>query len=189
MDSLRHPPSTVVPAQARFRGGAKPGWRRIKLGALLAAAISGGLALPAAAEEVCGSAVSVPEAPARALASFAERAGLKHARAAAGTMWHVHETGRLPACYLTKRQAEERGWRPGSDLWRVAPGHAIGGDGFGNREGRLPPRNRYAEADLDYAGGRRGAARLVFVRDGKGRWLQWVTTDHYRTFREVPAPR
>jgi hypothetical protein len=27
------------------------------------------------------------------------------------------------------------------------------------------------------------------VRESKGRWLMWVTTDHYRTFREVPAPR
>src|SRR5262245_19438645 len=95
------------------------------------------LAAPAAAQEVCGSAVRVPEAEARLLVPFAEGLGLKHARAAAGTMWHAHATGRLPDCYLTKREAEERGWRPGSDLWRVAPGAAIGGDSFGNREGRL----------------------------------------------------
>jgi hypothetical protein len=163
--------------------------RRTTRAGLLAVAICGALALPAAAEQVCGSAVSVPEAPARALAPFVERLGLKHRKAAIGTMWHVHETGRLPDCYVTKRQAEARGWRPGADLWRVAPGHSIGGDGFGNREGRLPPRNRYIEADLDYAGGRRGAARLVFVRESKGRWLQWVTTDHYQSFNEVPAPR
>jgi len=147
------------------------------------------LAMPAAGQEVCGSAVRVPEAEARALAQFAEGVGLKHARAAARTIWQVHTTGRLPDCYLTKRDAEERGWRPGSDLWRGAPGAAIGGDTFGNREGRLPPRNRYVEADLDYAGGRRGAARLVFARETKGRWLMWVTVDHYRSFKEVPAPR
>lgn len=158
-----------------------------RLSACLALLI--GIASPAAAEEVCGSAVSVPEAEARALAPFAERLGLKHQKAAIGTMSHVHATGRLPDCYLAKRQAEERGWRPGSDLWRAAPGHSIGGDNFSNREGMLPARNRYVEADLDYAGGRRGAVRLIFVRDGKGRWLQWVTTDHYRTFHEVPAPR
>ena len=160
--------------------------RRIAI-LLLAALVA--LAAPAAAQEVCGSAVNVPEAEARALVAFADAQRLKHPRAAAGTIWHVHETGRLPDCYLTKRAAEERGWRPGSDLWRAAPGHAIGGDNFGNREGRLPQRNRYVEADLDYAGGRRGAARLVFARETKGRWLMWVTTDHYNTFREVPAPR
>ena len=147
------------------------------------------LAAPAAAQEVCGSAVQVPEAESRVLMPFAEGLGLKHARAAVGTMSHVHATGRLPDCYLTKRDAEERGWRPGSDLWRTARGHAIGGDNFGNRERLLPPRNRYVEADLDYAGGRRGAARLIFVRESKGRWVMWVTTDHYRSFKEVPAPR
>jgi hypothetical protein len=155
-------------------------------GAVLLAAAGAGAA---AAAEVCGSEIAVPEAEARVLRPFAERAGLKHVKAAIGTMSHVYATGRLPDCYLTNRRAEERGWRPGSDLWRSAPGHSIGGDNFGNREGRLPARNRYAEADLDYAGGRRGAARLVFVRDGKGRWLQWVTTDHYRSFQEVPGPR
>lgn len=155
-------------------------------GAALLAAMVGAAAMAA---DVCGSAVAVPEAEARVLRPFAERAGLKHVKAAIGTMSHVHATGRLPDCYLTKRRAEERGWRPGSDLWRSAPGHSIGGDNFGNREGRLPAHNRYVEADLDYAGGRRGAARLVFVRDGKGRWLQWVTTDHYRSFQEVPAAR
>jgi ribonuclease T1 len=156
---------------------------------LCAIATLAALAAPAAAEEICGSAVSVPELEARVLMPFAEGLGLKHTRAAVGTMSHVHATGRLPDCYLTKRDAEERGWRPGSDLWHTARGHAIGGDNFGNRERLLPPRNRYVEADLDYAGGRRGAARLIFVRESKGRWVMWVTTDHYRSFKEVPAPR
>ena len=160
--------------------------RRIAI--LLLAALAA-LAAPASAQEVCGSAVSVPEVEARILLPFAEQLRLKHPRAAIGTMSHLHATGRLPDCYLTKRAAEERGWRPGADLGRIAPGHAIGGDNFGNREGRLPARNRYVEADLDYTGGRRGAARLVFARETKGRWLMWVTTDHYNTFHEVPAPR
>lgn len=138
---------------------------------------------------VCGAKVEVPAEHAARLEAAARKFELRHVRAAIGTMWHVHTTGRLPDCYLTKREAAERGWRPGADLWRVAPGHAIGGDNFGNREGRLPARNRYVEADLDYAGGRRGPARLVFVRESKGRWLMWVTTDHYQSFRAVPAPR
>jgi ribonuclease T1 len=138
---------------------------------------------------MCGSKVEVPEAEAKALKAFAERARLRHVQAAIGTMSHVHATGRLPDCYLTKRAAEAKGWHPGADLWRSAPGHSIGGDNFGNREGNLPRGNRYVEADLDYAGGRRGAARLVFVRDSKGRWEQWVTTDHYKSFDKVPAPR
>lgn len=157
---------------------------RLLLAVLSAATLAEG---PARADQPCGSAVAVPAEHAQRLAAFAEKLELRHARAAAGTIWHLHETGRLPDCYLTKRAAEERGWQPGRDLWRIAPGHAIGGDNFGNREGRLPQRNRYVEADLDYAGGRRGPARLVFARETKGRWLIWLTTDHYRTFREVPA--
>jgi ribonuclease T1 len=160
---------------------------RHTLAALCLAAAAG--AGHAAAQEVCGSAIAVPEAQARALIAFAEARRLRHARAAVGTIWHVHATGRLPDCYLAKRAAEQRGWRPGGDLWRAAPGTAIGGDRFGNREGRLPDRNRYVEADLDYAGGRRGAARIVFANNTKGRWLIWVTTDHYRSFHEVPPPR
>lgn len=163
---------------------------RRSLGALLAVAALG--AMPAARAEtrqVCGTAVEIPAAEARALTAFADKARLRHARAAAGTMWHIHSTGRLPECYLTKRDAERQGWRPGSDLWRSAPGAAIGGDRFGNREGQLPAGGRYVEADLDFAGGRRGAARLVFVRDSKGRWEQWVTVDHYQSFTKVPAPR
>ncbi|MCW5772026.1 MAG: hypothetical protein KIT16_10360 [Rhodospirillaceae bacterium] len=162
--------------------------RRFFAAAFVALAALAPLA-PARAAEVCGSAVSVPPDEARALRPFLERLRLRQPRAAMGTISHVHATGRLPECYLAKREAERRGWRPGSDLWRVAPGHAIGGDTFGNRERQLPARNRYVEADLDYDGGRRGAARLVFVRGSKGRWLMWVTTDHYRSFREVPAPR
>ena len=130
----------VAPAiemQKFFRAAAWP----ISLAAMisprgwLAAVFLAALSAPAAAEEVCGTAIEVPAAETRALAPFAERLGLKYPRAAVGTISHVHATGRLPDCYLTKRAAEERGWHPGADLWRRAPGHSIGGDSFGNREG------------------------------------------------------
>ena len=162
---------------------------RLPLLALLAVMLLGAAPAQADRAPACGAAVEVPAEHAQRLAAFVERLAIRQVRATVGTIWHVHTTGRLPECYLTKRAAEERGWRPGSALWRVAPGAAIGGDTFGNREGRLPARNRYVEADLDYRGGRRGAVRLVFVREGSGRWLIWVTTDHYRSFQEVPPPR
>lgn len=97
----------------------------------------------------------------------------------------VRETGRLPReRYLDKDAAEKLGWRPGTDVCRVAPGKAIGGDRFFNREGRLPnaPNRRWTEADLDYNCGRRNAKRLVFSSDR----LIFVTIDHYDSFREVP---
>jgi ribonuclease T1 len=94
----------------------------------------------------------------------------------------------LPETFVTKREARSTGWRPGSDLWRVAglKGKSIGGDRFGNREGSLPAGSRkWREADLDYKGGHRGAKRLLFADDG----LRMVTVDHYKTFTEVPACR
>lgn len=92
----------------------------------------------------------------------------------------------LPPKFVTKEQARKRGWRPGKDLWsiRSLKGASIGGDCFRNREGRLP-KKQWREADLDYKGGRRGAKRLVFSRDGQ----RFVTVDHYRHFVEVPSCR
>jgi hypothetical protein len=93
---------------------------------------------------------------------------------------------KLPPRFVTKRQARGLGWQPGRDLWSVPAlkGSSMGGDRFGNREGRLP-ENKWREADLGYRGGHRGAQRLVFSRDG----TRFVTVDHYRTFVEVPACR
>jgi len=100
----------------------------------------------------------------------------------------LNESGnaQLPGKFVTKRQAQQTGWRPGRDLWNVPALRfkSIGGDHFGNREGRLP-RGDWREADLDYQGGRRGAKRLLFSRDG----LRHVTVDHYQTFFEVPPCR
>jgi len=101
---------------------------------------------------------------------------------------HLHATeGRqLPEKFVTKSQARSRGWKPGRDLWSVSSlkGDSIGGDRFGNFEGRLP-KNKWKEADLDYKGGKRGAKRLVFSSNGK----RYVTVDHYQNFTEVPSCR
>jgi hypothetical protein len=93
---------------------------------------------------------------------------------------------RLPPKFVTKREAQSRGWSPGKDLWSVSAlrGSSIGGDRFNNFEGRLPDK-RWREADLDYKGGHRGGKRLVFSQDGQ----RFVTVDHYKTFVEVPACR
>jgi len=93
----------------------------------------------------------------------------------------------LPPKFVTKREAQSRGWQPGTDLWSVPGlrGASIGGDRFRNREGRLPVRLHWREADLDYRGGRRGGKRLVFSEDGR----RFVTVDHYRTFTEIPPCR
>lgn len=120
------------------------------------------------------------------LEELGRRLGLADPDRFAQTVLSICREGRLPEWYLTKRQARERGWRPGRDLCAVAPGHAIGGDRFGNREGLLPdrPGRIWFEADLDHACGRRGPRRLVFSNDR----LVYVTLDHYRSFEPVPCP-
>lgn len=99
---------------------------------------------------------------------------------------NASHNARLPDKFVAKRAAQQSGWRPGRDLWNVPAlrGKSIGGDRFGNREGRLPAGTWY-EADLDYHGGHRGAKRLVFSADG----LRQVSVDHYQTFVEIPECR
>lgn len=94
---------------------------------------------------------------------------------------YLHEHGRLPELYLTKTAAKKLGWVSSKDnLGQVAPGRAIGGSQFENREGRLPAQKGrvYFECDVNVVDGRRGSARLVYSNDG----LIYYTEDGYRTF-------
>ena len=118
------------------------------------------------------------------LAAFASEAGLHDVAGFVETTVSLRATGRLPARYVTRDVARRLGWRPGDDLCRVAPGKAIGGDRFANREGRLPAASGriWREADLDFACGKRGIRRLVWSSDG----MIYVTLDHYETFRAAP---
>lgn len=120
----------------------------------------------------------------QALKSFARRMGLSDLDGFVATVQTLDNTGHLPQRYLRKDQAARIGWKPGTDLCRLAPGRAIGGDDFANRERRLPtrPGRHYYEADLDFACGKRNADRLIYSNDG----LRFVTTDHYQSFHEVP---
>lgn len=91
----------------------------------------------------------------------------------------------LPPKFVTKKEARKLGWKPGSNLWGYdrLKGKSIGGDVFGNREGKLRNGKRvWREADLDYKGGKRGSKRIVYSDDG----LRMITVDHYKTFKEVP---
>lgn len=88
--------------------------------------------------------------------------------------------GHLPENFITKSEAASLGWEGGS-VEPYAPGHVIGGDRFGNREGLLPEANGrvYYECDIGTLGAQnRGAQRIVFSNDG----LIYYTQDHYESF-------
>ena len=91
--------------------------------------------------------------------------------------------GHLPDNFVTKKEAEKAGWSGGS-LEKVLPGKCIGGDRFGNLEGKLPKASGrcWTECDINTLGKKsRGAERLVFSNDG----LIYYTGDHYETFELV----
>jgi len=142
---------------------------------LAALVLGAALALPAFAAPSCEQVVArlSSQLPARL-----DQAELSDALRSLG------QNGRLPAKFVTKRQARDAGWQPGRPLWQVPglEGKSIGGDRFGNYEKRLPA-GQWQEADLGYKGKKRGAQRLLFARDGR----RFVTVDHYNTFSEVPA--
>ena len=94
---------------------------------------------------------------------------------------YLHLYGCLPGNYLTKQEARELGWNSSEgNLWEVAEGMSIGGDRFGNREGLLPEKEDriWYECDVNYAGGYRGAERLLYSSDG----LIYYTDDHYQSY-------
>lgn len=94
---------------------------------------------------------------------------------------YLHLYGCLPGNYLTKQEARELGWNSSEgNLCEVAEGMSIGGDRFGNREGLLPEKEDriWYECDVNYAGGYRGAERLLYSSDG----LIYYTDDHYQSY-------
>ena len=97
---------------------------------------------------------------------------------------YIYQFGHLPSNYLTKKEAQNLGWKSSEgNLWEVAPGKCIGGDKFGNYEKMLPEEEgrNYYECDVNYSGGYRGEERLVYSDDG----LIFYTGDHYNTFEQV----
>ena len=128
-------------------------------------------ATPEAAENTASPAVTptpVPEGPIIDPQSIAD---------------YLFAHGELPENFITKKEARALGWDSGLDLSKIAPGKSIGGDFFGNYEGKLPVEKglTYHEADCYYTRGKRNAYRIIYSSDGR----VWYTEDHYNTFTEL----
>ena len=92
--------------------------------------------------------------------------------------------GKLPPNFITKREAQALGWDSSRNyVSDVAPGKSIGGDRFGNYEGKLPTAKgrQYYECDCYYKKGSRNAYRIIYSNDG----LVYYTGDHYNTFTQM----
>ena len=142
-----------------------------------------------ASAPVCGFDPDLDGPEVEALVAFGEEQGLRFPYAFSQVTAYLWLIGELPECYMTKSVARGQGWKSaGTTVDDIDADGAIGGDTFGNREGRLPqrPRDRYAEADLDYVRGNRGAARLVYDRELTDRGFIWLTVDHYDSFERIP---
>lgn len=92
----------------------------------------------------------------------------------------IHIYNKLPRNYITKKDGEYGMGSYEGNLWDVTDKMSIGGDRFGNREGKLPKKSgrEYFECDINYEGGFRGPERLVYSNDG----LIYYTKDHYDSF-------
>ena len=94
---------------------------------------------------------------------------------------YIHTYGKLPSNFITKSEAKKLGWS-GGGLDEFAKGKCIGGDKFGNNEGKLPEGKNYKECDIDTLGAdSRGAKRIVYADDGS----VYYTDDHYENFEQV----
>ena len=96
---------------------------------------------------------------------------------------YIHTYKKLPANFISKKEARKLGWRSKGTLDEVAPGKSIGGDRFGNFEKQLPvkPGVHYIECDIDYIKGKRGPKRIVFSNEG----AIYYCGDHYKTFEKL----
>lgn len=91
---------------------------------------------------------------------------------------YIHLYQSLPPNYITKDQARDMGWTTEDR------DYVVGGDRFGNREGKLPKEKgrQYYEADIQAGySDNRGPERIVFSDDG----LIFYTGDHYETFEQL----
>ena len=109
---------------------------------------------------------------------------LKTHQSANHVIEHLQQYGKLPDEYVTKRIAETKyGWKPGAALKKGQ----IGGDIYRNEQQLLPTSDGrvWFEADVginnQISRNKQPETRLLYSNDG----LLFITTDHYKSFKEI----
>ena len=111
-------------------------------------------------------------------------AGTATIKGTSGVDWYLKNYGVLPNNYITKKEAEVKGWdKSRGNLRDILSGAIIGGDKYYDKDNALPAAigRTWYEADINYVGGYRGEHRLVYSNDG----LVLVTYDHFNTFYPI----
>ena len=97
---------------------------------------------------------------------------------------YIHTYGTVPPNFVSKTKARNAGWEASEgNLWEVLPGMSIGGGGWHNDEEVMPGEyyDQWYECDINYAGGYRGAERLVYSDNG----MIFYTPDHYESYCRI----
>ncbi len=110
-------------------------------------------------------------------------AGTATVDGASGADWSIMYNKQLPLNYISKSDAEQKGWRAGKWPSNFVPGQMITNGIYNNFNGHLPvaPGRIWYEADINYKKGKRNKQRIVWSNDG----LVFVSYDHYQTFYEI----
>ena len=98
-----------------------------------------------------------------------------------GADFYLKYYGYLPEYYLNKQEAKSLGWKSyKGNLHKVAPGKMVDGNIYKNQPAYLPEKEGriWYECDIDYQGGYRNNARIVYSNDG----LIFKTDSHYTRF-------
>lgn len=99
-----------------------------------------------------------------------------------GADFYLKYLKKLPDYYVLKAFALSEGWKSTYKFIKNAVlGKMIGGDLYKNKDGKLPKKDKWYEADLDYTKGKRNSKRILWSDDG----LIFVSYDHYQTFYEI----
>ena len=111
-------------------------------------------------------------------------AGTATSKGLDGADWYLKHYHKLPAYYITKKDAIKNGYAPHlGNFGNIFPNKMLFKGIYKNSNDKLPnhPKRVWYEADINYIKGYRNNQRILFSNDG----LIFVTYDHYTTFIEV----